>query len=76
VILNGNTREGSLDQYTSMVLEKTLAGPSRTDPPFVNFLPSSELTGSVMAPGLSPTFSHGEIHSGKLIKPGGRERAA
>lgn len=76
VILNGNTREGSLDQYTSMVLEKTLAGPSRADPPFVNFLPSSELTGSVMAPGLSPTFSHGEIHSGKLVKPDGRERAA
>src|SRR5204863_2958385 len=27
VILNANTREHSLDQYTSMVLEKTLADP-------------------------------------------------
>lgn len=78
VILNGNTREGTLDQYTSMVLEKTLAGPSRGDPAFVNFLPSSELTPSVLAPGLSPTFSHGEIHTGRLLKPaaGSSEQAA
>lgn len=66
VVLNGNTREGSLDQYSSMVVEKIVAGPSKVDPRFVNFLPSSELTGSVLAPGLSPTFSHGEIHSGTL----------
>jgi hypothetical protein len=78
VILNGNTREGSLDQYTSMVLEKTVAGPSPGDPAFCNVLPSSELTGSVLAPGLSPTFSHGDVHEGRLVKPPARadERAA
>ena len=67
VVLNGNTREHSLDQYTAMVLEKTVAGPSRADPQFVNFLPSSELTPSLFAPGLTPTFTHGEIHSGNVL---------
>jgi hypothetical protein len=67
VVLNGNTREQSLDQYTSMVLEKTVAGPSRADPQFVNFLPSSELTPSLFSPGLTPTFTHGEIHSGNIV---------
>jgi glyoxylase-like metal-dependent hydrolase (beta-lactamase superfamily II) len=73
VVLNGNTREHSLDQYTSMVLEKTVAGPSRADPQFVNFLPSSELTASIFSPGLTPTFTHGEIHSGTIsIKRGAK----
>ena len=66
VVLNGNTRESSLDQYASMVVEKIVAGPSKRDPSFVNFLPSSELTPSVLAPGLSPTFSHGEVSHGDL----------
>jgi len=57
VILNGNTREGSLDQYSSMIVEKIVAGPAREDPAYVAFCPSSELTASLMAPGLSPTFS-------------------
>lgn len=69
VILNGNTREDSLDQYTSMILEKTLAGPSKKDPCFVNFYPSSELTASVYAPGLRPTFSHGEPSQGTVKRP-------
>ena len=56
VILNGNTREHSLDQYASMVLEKLLAGPSQVDPAYPNVFPSSELTASLWAPGLSPTF--------------------
>src|SRR6185503_3160534 len=34
VVLNGNTLEGALDQYISMVQEKELAGPSRRDPDF------------------------------------------
>ena len=66
VVLNGNTREGSMDQYTSMILEKTLAGPSRADAAFCNFIPSSELTASLLAPGLAPTFSHGEVSHGAL----------
>jgi hypothetical protein len=57
VVLNGNTREDSLDQYSSMIVEKTVAGPSHFDPTFPAFAPSSELTASLLAPGLSPTFT-------------------
>jgi|APLak6261679142_1056127.scaffolds.fasta_scaffold00011_83 hypothetical protein len=56
VVLNGNTREDSLDQYSSMIVEKLVAGPSKRDPAFPAFAPSSELTSSVLAPGLAPTF--------------------
>jgi hypothetical protein len=55
VVLNGNTREHSLDQYSSMVVEKLFAGPSQVDGAYVNFHPSSLLTSSILAPGLSPT---------------------
>ncbi len=66
VVLNGNTREHSLDQYSSMVVEKLFAGPSLVEGAFVNFHPSSLLTGSMLAPGLSPTVvlpapNHGDI---------------
>ncbi|MFO0596191.1 MAG: hypothetical protein U0228_12825 [Myxococcaceae bacterium] len=57
VVLNGNTREDSLDQYSSMIVEKTIAGPCKLDPAYPAFAPSSELTASVLAPGLAPTFS-------------------
>lgn len=69
VVLNGNTREHSLDQYASMVVEKVIAGPSKVDPSYVNFLPSSELTASVMAPALGPTFTHGDVHHGEIRAP-------
>jgi hypothetical protein len=69
VILNGNTRIGTLDQYTAMVLERTLAGPSRANPDFPCFFPSSELTRTVFAPRLGPTFSHGTIKSGTIRAP-------
>jgi hypothetical protein len=66
VVLNGNTRESSLEQYSSMLVEKLFAGPSRVEGAFVNFHPSSLLTGSLVAPGLSPTITlpapnHGDI---------------
>ena len=66
VVLNGNTRESSVEQYSSMVVEKLFAGPSRVEGAFINFHPSSELTGSLIAPGLAPTLtlpapSHGEV---------------
>lgn len=64
VILNGNTRENSLDQYTSMILEKTLADPVPDRPEFPQHFPSSELVKSVLAPGLAPTYSHGAVTHG------------
>jgi hypothetical protein len=66
VILNANTREQSLEQYTSMIVEKTLADPTPDRPEFPQFLPSSELVKSRLAPGLAPTFSHGPLRHGAL----------
>ncbi|HEY1551183.1 MAG TPA: hypothetical protein VGG28_25310 [Kofleriaceae bacterium] len=56
-ILNANTREASLDQYTSMVLEKTLASPMPDRPELPQILASSELVAHVLAPTLRPTFA-------------------
>ncbi|MFE7031226.1 hypothetical protein ACFU9Y_13020 [Streptomyces sp. NPDC057621] len=57
-VLNANTIETTADQYNSVVLEKTLADPSQKDPRFLQFFPSSELTGAWTNPGTKPTFSH------------------
>jgi hypothetical protein len=67
VVLNGNTREGSLDQYSSMIVEKTVAGPAKVDPTFPAFAPSSELTASLLAPGLAPTFSFTPPDVGSIL---------
>lgn len=67
VILNGNTREHSLDQYTSMVLEKTLADPCPDRPEFPQHFSSSELVRHPLAPGLAPTYTHGAITSGQIV---------
>jgi hypothetical protein len=77
VILNANTRERSLDQYTSMVLEKTLADPTPDRPEFPQHFSSSEMVRSLLAPGLSPTFTHGAITHGEVAqKAGWRGRGA
>jgi glyoxylase-like metal-dependent hydrolase (beta-lactamase superfamily II) len=75
VVLNGNTRDCSLDQYSSMIVEKVLAGPSKADPSFINFFPSSQLTASILAPGLSPTFVHAPPECGALRRPAARAAA-
>jgi len=66
VILNGNTLEGGLDQYISMVVEKTIAGnhPEFTD--FPNMANSSELTRYWGFPGYKPTVTYGDLHYGTL----------
>ncbi len=69
VVLNANTRERSLDQYTSMVLEKTLATPCRERPEFPQHFCSSEMVKHVLAPGLAPTFSLGAITHGEVGVP-------
>ena len=66
VILNANTREHSLDQYTSMVLEKTLADPVADRPELPQHLASSELVGHLLAPGLAPSYVHGPLSHGEL----------
>lgn len=64
VILNGNTLEGSNDQYISMVLEKTLAGPS-ANPAYPNCATSSERTPFWAFPGDVASHLFGEAHFGK-----------
>lgn len=66
VVLNGNTLEGSLEQYVSMVKEKTVAGPHPDDPRFPNFFSSSELTPHWLFPGLVPTISQKQPNFGEL----------
>ncbi len=67
VVLNGNTLEGSVDQYISMVQEKEIAGPSLRNPDFPNVAPSSELSAHVLSPGLGPTFHLGALSFGEPV---------
>ncbi len=66
VIINGNTLENSIDQYISMVQEKTIAGPSKRDPRFPNVFPSSEMTEFWLFRGTTPAFYVGKAKFGKL----------
>jgi hypothetical protein len=63
---NSNTRENTPDHYPSMALEKVLADPSADRPEFPQCFPSSEMVKSKLAPGLTPTFSHGRITWGDI----------
>jgi glyoxylase-like metal-dependent hydrolase (beta-lactamase superfamily II) len=64
VVLNANTIETTADQYNSIILEKTLVDHSQQDAQFLQFFPSSELTGSWTNPGTKPTFAHRHITHG------------
>lgn len=64
VVLNGNTLERGLDQYLSMIVEKTLAGPSPRDGRLPNFLASSELTPAWYAPGIKAGLAFGDVAFG------------
>ncbi len=63
---NGNTLEDSLDQYDSMVKEKTLADRSKTDPRWLQILPSSELAPWKRFWPVVPTHYHGGIDYGTI----------
>lgn len=63
---NANTLEDSIDQYDSMVKEKTLADFSRRDPPWKQILPSSELVSSKRQWPVVPTHRHGGIEYGTI----------
>jgi hypothetical protein len=68
VVLNGNTLEGGVDQYLSMLVERELAGPSTRHGDFTNNLSTSELTGWPLFPGMSPTFSFGPVRLGAPVR--------
>lgn len=67
VVLNGNTLDGSTQQYISMLLERELAGPCPQDPRFYNVYPSSELSPHWLSPGLRPAFRFGERRYGQPV---------
>ncbi len=66
VVLNANTPERGADQYTSMVLERTLVDRVKRAPAFVQMFPSSEIIASALSPGLKPTILHRAITHGDL----------
>ncbi len=66
VILNSNTPEYGADQYTSMMIERTVVDPVAHNPEFVQMFSSSEVTPTAIAPGLSPSYEHRRIEHGPL----------
>ncbi len=72
VVLNANTPELAASQYTSMVLERAVVDRVAHAPAFVQMFPSSEVTPSLLAPGLRPTVLHGAITHGNVVVPGKR----
>ncbi len=68
VILNGNTLESSIDQYISMVMEKTIAGPHREFHGFTNVVPSSEHAPLWYTAPINPTVNVSNISLGTLLK--------
>jgi glyoxylase-like metal-dependent hydrolase (beta-lactamase superfamily II) len=75
VVLNANTPELGAAQYTSMVLERTIVDRVRRAPAFVQMFPSSEVTPSLLAPGLTPTLLHRAIAHGEVARPAKRASA-
>jgi glyoxylase-like metal-dependent hydrolase (beta-lactamase superfamily II) len=67
VVLNANTPELGAQQYTSMVLERTLVDRVSRAPGFCQMFPSSEVTPSPLAPGLSPTILHKDLSYGQVV---------
>ncbi|MEM7448761.1 MAG: hypothetical protein AAF355_11015 [Myxococcota bacterium] len=65
VVLNANTAESTADQYNSMILESTLVDRLPSAPAFPQMFPSSELTPTLIAPGVRPsvTFDPGDFGS-------------
>jgi len=74
VVLNANTPELGATQYTSMILEKTVTSRLNRAPGFCQMFPSSEVTPSPIAPGLSPTVVHGGLVYGEVSHAEARKK--
>jgi hypothetical protein len=74
VVMNANTLEDSVDQYDSMVKEKSIADPNRRDPRWLNVFPSSEMTSWRRQWPVLPTFTYGGINYGSIERPHGGRR--
>jgi hypothetical protein len=66
VILNCNTPEFAAEQYTSMIVERTIVDRVPDAPGFVQMFPSSEVEASWMAPGITPAMRFHERTSGTV----------
>ena len=66
IVLNFNTPEYASWQYNSMVAESLIADPIPGHPHFRQVVPSSELTRHRLAPGIKPTYEHGELTFGRV----------
>lgn len=69
VLINDNTPEAGADQHTSMVLERTIVDRVKDRPAFCQMFPSTEITPSPLAPGLSPTVLFKAVTHGTVTKP-------
>ena len=69
VLPDASTPHDGALQYTSMILERTLADRVHRAPAFVQMLASSEVTPSLLAPGLTPTIVHEAITDGSVARP-------
>ncbi|GAA3726751.1 hypothetical protein HDA32_003579 [Spinactinospora alkalitolerans] len=69
VVLNANTLEDSLDQYDSMVKEKTMASRSARDGRWLQIIPSSECAAWKRQWPVVPTFTHGGLDYGTITTP-------
>jgi len=76
VMLNANTPENVGDQYASMILERTLASRVKRAPAFVQMLSSSEVTPSLLAPGVRPTIVLSGVASGTPVQRAAPVRSA
>jgi hypothetical protein len=68
VVLNSNTPELGAQQYTSMILEKTLADRTPSAPEFVQMFPSSEVTPWFLAPGIKPAMIFERMDHGVIVR--------
>ncbi len=66
VLPNGEQPEVRLDQYISMILEKTIADKHPKDDRFYNIMPSSELSARWQPFALAPTLAFGEVKFGEI----------
>jgi hypothetical protein len=75
VILNSNTLEDTIDQYDSMVKEKSVADAFPADPRWKNVFPSSEMPRWRRQWPIKPTHVFGGINYGTVQPPAGRNGA-
>lgn len=75
VILNANTPEAGVLQYSSMMLERALVDRLPEHPALYQMFPSSELTASWLAPGIHPTRHLRERTGGQVVFAGPQRKS-